>query len=599
MPRTLSTVKSSALIQGRLRAGTGFVMKATDAIRGTRPWVLDVKRQVAARDQAAETFDGVTGLIAATSPMPSRWRSRSSASTPHRALRRAGARRRALAAALKGVESTRVPARARQAGGLRLRTRGEAAGAEDGEGDPRPRGRAHPVACRRRARGRDLPRARTAAPEDRGMIARLRGRPVATTPDGLVLDVDGVGYLVAATPSAVRAADGAERSRRRPTCTYAKTRCSSTASPSRRARALHPPAGRQRHRAEGRAGDRVGVVARELRRAIVREDIARFEAIPGIGKKTAQRVVLELKEKLGPGATELAGDAVGRLARRGARCTRRARLHARRRRARARRPPIPAPAAGGSGAGSRWKKGTQAPLHFSHPPSKRTRRPSSRRSGRAASTTSFPRDLEQALLHAMVEPRAAEDELAQPVDERLPVHERHPLPVADDVHAEPRPRASTMRPSAASSTRSSVSSSSRSLDSISPSRDRGGDHALLEVTGVEAEAVAEELDHVVLARASSTSPVTPKGTLVAVNRRLILPVAAAVDRHLADRDVGDEVLARADGDLRAARGRRRRRHHRARAALGQGRGRVVPRSPHRPRPVAGACDGCRAVRGCP
>src|SRR5207245_894449 len=37
----------------------------------------------------------------------------------------------------------------------------------------------------------------------------------------------------------------------------------------------------------------------ELRRAIALEDTARFMAIPGIGKKTAQRVVLELKEKLG------------------------------------------------------------------------------------------------------------------------------------------------------------------------------------------------------------------------------------------------------------------------------------------------------------
>ena len=37
----------------------------------------------------------------------------------------------------------------------------------------------------------------------------------------------------------------------------------------------------------------------ELRRAIALEDTARFEAIPGIGKKTAQRIVLELKEKLG------------------------------------------------------------------------------------------------------------------------------------------------------------------------------------------------------------------------------------------------------------------------------------------------------------
>ncbi len=37
----------------------------------------------------------------------------------------------------------------------------------------------------------------------------------------------------------------------------------------------------------------------ELRKAIALEDTARFEAIPGIGKKTAQRVVLELKEKVG------------------------------------------------------------------------------------------------------------------------------------------------------------------------------------------------------------------------------------------------------------------------------------------------------------
>ena len=42
----------------------------------------------------------------------------------------------------------------------------------------------------------------------------------------------------------------------------------------------------------------------ELRRAIARDDLARFEAIPGIGRKTAQRVVMELNDKLG--APELA-----------------------------------------------------------------------------------------------------------------------------------------------------------------------------------------------------------------------------------------------------------------------------------------------------
>jgi len=42
-----------------------------------------------------------------------------------------------------------------------------------------------------------------------------------------------------------------------------------------------------------------GSPAADLRRAIVLGDTARFQAIPGIGKKTAERIVLELKEKIG------------------------------------------------------------------------------------------------------------------------------------------------------------------------------------------------------------------------------------------------------------------------------------------------------------
>src|SRR5207302_2827389 len=70
---------------------------------------------------------------------------------------------------------------------------------------------AEAVARRRRARGCDLPCACSASLEDgQRVIAQLRGRPVARTPEGLVLDVAGVGYLVQATPSAVRKADGAD-----------------------------------------------------------------------------------------------------------------------------------------------------------------------------------------------------------------------------------------------------------------------------------------------------------------------------------------------------------------------------------------------------
>jgi Holliday junction DNA helicase RuvA len=49
----------------------------------------------------------------------------------------------------------------------------------------------------------------------------------------------------------------------------------------------------------------------ELRRAIARGDAARFQAIPGIGKKTAERIVLELKEKLGDPALAAAPDSDG------------------------------------------------------------------------------------------------------------------------------------------------------------------------------------------------------------------------------------------------------------------------------------------------
>jgi holliday junction DNA helicase RuvA len=138
------------------------------------------------------------------------------------------------------------------------------------------------------------------------MIARLRGKPVGSTPEGLVLDVGGVGYLVAATPSAIRKADSAEEV---VVETYLHVR--------EDAMQLYGFADRAERElfiqllTVNGVGPKValaivsGSPAEELRRAIVREDIARFQAIPGIGKKTAERIVLELKEKIGAGVVEL------------------------------------------------------------------------------------------------------------------------------------------------------------------------------------------------------------------------------------------------------------------------------------------------------
>jgi Holliday junction DNA helicase RuvA len=128
------------------------------------------------------------------------------------------------------------------------------------------------------------------------VIAQLRGRPVARTPEGLVLDVGGVGYLVAATPGAARKADGAEEVTIQ---TYLHVR--------EDALQLYGFADRSERElfiqllGVTGIGPKValavvsGSPAAELRRAIAREDAARFQAIPGIGRKTAERIVLELK----------------------------------------------------------------------------------------------------------------------------------------------------------------------------------------------------------------------------------------------------------------------------------------------------------------
>jgi holliday junction DNA helicase RuvA len=132
------------------------------------------------------------------------------------------------------------------------------------------------------------------------VISRLRGAPVGRTADGLVVDVGGVGYLVSATPSVLRRADGTSEVTVE---TY-----------------LHVREDALQLYGFADAGERslfvqllgvsgigpkvaLAVVSSaspdELRRAIALRDSARFQAIPGIGKKTAERIVLELEGSIG------------------------------------------------------------------------------------------------------------------------------------------------------------------------------------------------------------------------------------------------------------------------------------------------------------
>jgi len=130
------------------------------------------------------------------------------------------------------------------------------------------------------------------------VIARLRGKRAGVSAAGLVLDVHGVGYLVQVTPSVLR-----QRGDELVVETYLHVREDALqlygfASAEERDLFVHLLS-------VNGVGPKValaiisGSAPSELRKAIALEDTKRFEAIPGIGKKTAQRVVLELKEKLG------------------------------------------------------------------------------------------------------------------------------------------------------------------------------------------------------------------------------------------------------------------------------------------------------------
>jgi Holliday junction DNA helicase RuvA len=133
------------------------------------------------------------------------------------------------------------------------------------------------------------------------MIARLRGKPVARDAQGLVLDVNGVGYRVLATPSVLQKADGADEVVVETHLHVREDAMQLFGFANAEERELF-----EQLLAVSGVGPKValaivsGYSPGELRRAIVREDADLFQTIPGIGKKTAQRVLLELKERIAP-----------------------------------------------------------------------------------------------------------------------------------------------------------------------------------------------------------------------------------------------------------------------------------------------------------
>lgn len=131
------------------------------------------------------------------------------------------------------------------------------------------------------------------------MIAQLRGTVAASTLDVVVLDVAGVGYRIHVAPGTPTAGPGEELT----LYTHLAVREDALtlygfADPSSRdlfetmlsVTGVGPKVALAALGALGAEG---------LRHAVVTEDVAALTVVPGVGKKGAQRVILELGEKLG------------------------------------------------------------------------------------------------------------------------------------------------------------------------------------------------------------------------------------------------------------------------------------------------------------
>ena len=131
------------------------------------------------------------------------------------------------------------------------------------------------------------------------MISRLRGAPAGRTIDGLVVDVGGVGYLVNATPSVLRRADGAAEVTVE---TYLHVREDAlqlfgfrTLRERELFTLLISVSGIGPKSAVAMLS---GMSADEIVTAIRQSNYARITSIPGVGRKTAERLVIELRDKM-------------------------------------------------------------------------------------------------------------------------------------------------------------------------------------------------------------------------------------------------------------------------------------------------------------
>jgi Holliday junction DNA helicase RuvA len=143
------------------------------------------------------------------------------------------------------------------------------------------------------------------------MIASVSGEVLVRRPDYVVIDANGVGYRLAVSAETLKSVPA--RGKRASLHAHLVARDDALslygfASEEERDLFLHLIS-------VGGVGPKVamavlsGGAVRELLRAIAAGDAKRFQAVPGIGKRTAERIIVELREKV---AGEIEADADSR-----------------------------------------------------------------------------------------------------------------------------------------------------------------------------------------------------------------------------------------------------------------------------------------------
>jgi len=152
------------------------------------------------------------------------------------------------------------------------------------------------------------------------VIASVHGRVAAVGPDGAVIEVGGVGLAVSCAPGTLARLRVGEPARLATSLVVREDSLTLYGFPDDDERALF-----ELLQTAGGVGPKVAqavlavLVPREVRRAIATADYAVLTRVPGIGRKGAERIVLDLRDRIGaidegsagPGA---AGGAVSAVA---------------------------------------------------------------------------------------------------------------------------------------------------------------------------------------------------------------------------------------------------------------------------------------------